>query len=167
MIFPAWAARLWPAPTLGHQRPDVWAICRREKRQAPMYVAARRKHGNFPTLCTQTGRLPTCSPRFTELRDRSAYAPYCFLCESHARVGRVPVCPGRRRQQWPAAQPKETAALRLAALLAAIPDASLRNGDRTEIANCLIALLRRGSSAQAKSRMGPINNADRTRKLPR
>jgi len=63
--------------------------------------------------------------------------------------------------------PKETASLRLAALLVAIPDASLRNGDRTEIANRLIALLRRGSSAQVKSPMGPIRNADRIRKLPR
>src|SRR6187551_1582472 len=51
--------------------------------------------------------------------------------------------------------PKDTAALRLAALLVAIPEASLRNGDRTAIATRLIALLRRGSGSQVESRTLP------------
>jgi len=62
--------------------------------------------------------------------------------------------------------PKDTAALRLAELLLAVPDTSLRNGDRTAIANRLIALLH-GSSDQVKSRMAPLKNADRIRTRPR
>jgi hypothetical protein len=59
--------------------------------------------------------------------------------------------------------PKDTATLRLAELLLAIPEASLRNGDRTAIANRLIALLRRGSSPQVKPRTPSPKIADRIR----
>ena len=66
-----------------------------------------------------------------------------------------------------AALPKDTAALRLATLFAAIPDASLRNGDRTAIANRLIALLRRGSGPQVPPGPMSLKNTLRMRTPPR
>jgi hypothetical protein len=66
-----------------------------------------------------------------------------------------------------AALPEHAAAQRLAGLLVAIPDTSLRNGDRTEIANRLIALLRRGSGTQMKPGTVSLKNAVRASTPPR
>jgi hypothetical protein len=63
--------------------------------------------------------------------------------------------------------PEDAAVQRLAELFLAVPDASLRNGDRTAIATRLIALLRRGSSGQVKSRTQSLTDSVRIRTPPR